>query len=265
MNKHGSYATTIIILFAILFNLLLLCILNTSFTSAQSYPAQSYPKIVPYVNDFAGLLTDDQELELNLIADRIEKNTSYEIAIVTVTGTGGQDRIEYANRLGDENGVGKKGASNGIVVLWSTGDDIGGAIATGRGAESIFNDAKVGRIGRASRPSFDSGDYYGAFIIILNGINGELNASLININSSVNASLDTLALDGGSTTVIIIFIVLVFLGIIIIPIFFDLEVSGGGGSFVSSGGFSGGGGFSRGGFSGGSFGGGSFGGGGGRF
>ena len=144
------------------------------------------PKIEPYVNDFAHLLTSDEIAKLNLQADAIEQNTTYEIAIVTVQNTEGQDRIEYANKIGDENGVGKKGKDNGVVVLWSVED--GGAIATGRFSESILNDAKVVRIGKAARPYFDNKQYYQAFSYILTQIGTEIQAKDINQSSSTNTS-----------------------------------------------------------------------------
>lgn len=130
------------------------------------------PKIEPYVNDFAHLLTSDEIAQLNLQADAIEQNTTYEIAIVTIQNTEGQDRIEYANKIGDENGVGKKGKDNGVVVLWSVED--GGAIATGRFSESILNDAKVVRIGKAARPYFNNKQYYQAFSYILTQLGTEI-------------------------------------------------------------------------------------------
>lgn len=147
--------------------------------SSISYTS-AVPKIVPYVNDFADVLTPEQELNLNLELDTIEKNTTYEIAIVTVPNTEGQERVEYANRIGDENGVGKKELSNGIVVLWSLDNEKGGAIGTGRGSEPIFNDAKVGRIGRDSEDYFFNGSYYEGFQIIIT----ELSSEIKNTNST---------------------------------------------------------------------------------
>jgi uncharacterized protein len=224
------------------------------------------PKIEPYVNDFAHLLTPEEITSLNLQVDAIEKNTTYEIAIVTVAGTEGQDRITYANKIGDENGVGKKGQDNGVVVLWSTGDDKGGAIATGRYSESILNDAKVVRIGKASRPYFDNGSYYQAFSFILTQIDSEITGKGIPTNSTLTGSTGTGS--GPDLFTIIIICIVVFAFIVIIS---NIIGSGSGGSGFATGAAVGSilsgssGGSSSGGFSGGSFGGGSFGGGGGRF
>ena len=219
------------------------------------------PKIVPYVNDFANVLSDDEELKLNLLCDSIEKNTSYEIAIVTISNTEGMDRIEYANKIGDLNGVGKKDQDNGVVVLWSLDNEKGGAIATGRFSESILNDAKVGRIGRESRKYFDGEKYYEGFDYIINEIRKEIN----NESKGYIETIESNELDMNSFIFfIIIFVVIIFL----IKVFASLLESNDDSSDSSSSyrGYSGG--YSSGSSSSSSsrgFGGGSFGGGGARF
>lgn len=151
-----------------IFVYIIICLLTGVFIFAASVSAATdIPRIEPYVNDFAGLLSPQDELKLNLLADDIENRTTFEIAIVTVQGTGGQDRLEFANMIGDQNGVGKKDSDNGIVVLWSVEDDQGGAIATGRGSESFITDSTTGTIGRAARPYFDKGDFYGGMNYIV--------------------------------------------------------------------------------------------------
>lgn len=227
------------------------------------FVSATVPKIEPYVNDFAHLLTSDEISKLNIQCDLIEQNTSYEIAIVTVQDTGGEDRIQFANKIGDENGVGKKDKDNGVVILWSIGDDAGGAIATGRYSESILNDAKVARIGKAARPLFDQGKYYEAFSQIVADIDKEIVASQ---DGSVTNS--TGLNPGGSSGsdgsglmlfIIIIFGIFVFLKIIgASDIFTGIAI----GSVLGRGSS---GGLSSSSSSGGSFGGGGFGGGGGKF
>jgi len=211
----------------------------------------AYPKIVPYVNDYANILSEEEEINLNLILDKIEENTTYEIAIVTVKNTEGQNVVEYANRIGDENGVGKKDTDNGIVILWSLDNEKGGAIATGRGSESIFNDAKVGRIGRSGEDYFYNGSYYGGFIVIIDGLNNELTGQVINSDE-----------DSSQINYALIFLLLIGAVFLVISSVNSLSNSRGSGGYSSSG-YSG---SSRGfGSSGTSFGGGSFGGGGAGF
>jgi len=176
-KKEMSGATLVIFiaeyLLALVIIVLLIIILLCPYISAE----QTYPQIIPYVNDFADVLSPAEETQINLLCDAIEQQTTFEIAVVTAVNTGGQDRVEYANRLGDNSGVGKADTDNGVVVLWSFGDDVGGAIATGRGAESILNDAKVGEIGRASRHFFDEKNYSGGFLYIVGRIGNVLGAS----------------------------------------------------------------------------------------
>ncbi len=213
------------------------------------------PKIEPYVNDFTHSLTSEQARELNLLADNIEQNTSWEIAMVIVPDTEGLDRLDYANKLGDENGVGKKDKDNGIVVLWSEGADRGIAIATGRYSESIFNDAKVGRIARAARPYFDNEQYYEGLKNITLELQKEIKGENIEIESSEDFDI---------TLIFILAIIGVVFFIILIGSLtdsFDGSYSSSSSSSGSSSSvFSG----SSGGSFGGSFGGGSFGGGGAR-
>lgn len=232
-----------------LYLIFIIFIISINITSA------AVPKIEPYVNDFAHLLTQDEITKLNLQADLIEKNTTYEIAIVTVENTGGEDRIQFANKIGDENGVGKKGKDNGIVVLWSIGDDAGGAIATGRYSESIFNDAKVARIGKAARPLFDEGKYYDAFSQILTDIDKELVTSQDgSVTNSTGLNPSTSGTDDSKWIIRIIFIVAV---IFFLLRFFDVgdifsgiaigSILGGLGGKKSGGGSFGGGSFGGGG------------------
>ena len=141
---------------------------------SQVVLAIDYPRIEPYVNDFANVLSDSEELVLNNLADAIEKNLTVEIAIVSVLTTQGEDRVLFANRIGDVNGVGKKDADNGIIILYSLDNERGGAIAVGRGIESVLNDAKVGRIGREHRPLFDEGNFAAGYTAIITDIQKEL-------------------------------------------------------------------------------------------
>ena len=211
------------------------------------------PKIEPYVNDFANVLTSEQISSLNLLIDEIEQNTTWEIAIVSVPNTEGMDRLEYANKIGDENGVGKLDKDNGLVVLWSEGEDRGLAIASGRYSESIFNDAKLARILRAARPYFDNQTYYEGYL----NITLELKQEIVAPTNETNTDAPT----NDFPIFFVIIIAIIFGAMIIIPIIknSDSDSSYSSSSYGRSSGSSSGssGGFSSGSFSGsGSFGGG---------
>ena len=205
-------------------------------------------KLSGYVNDFAGLLSPQDEARLTRICEDIERNSTVEVAVVTVKDTGGEGRVLYAAHVGEDNGVGKKATDNGVVVLWSLDNEKGGAISTGRGIDSILNAAKVGRIGRDSKPFFDSGNYSQGFEYILVNIKTEVGGGVV--ETTTNSS-------GNDIFWLILILVVIF---VVFTLLSDGGGSGGGSFRGTSGIFSGGGG--GGGFS---FGGGSFGGGGAHF
>jgi len=101
------------------------------------------------VNDFADLLTPEQEqaLESKLVA--YDDSTSTQIAIVIVMDLQGYEAVDYAVALGRKWGVGGKEFSNGIVILVSTGGAAGqrdAFIATGYGMEGAIPDVTADAI-----------------------------------------------------------------------------------------------------------------------
>jgi len=132
--------------------------------------AAGYPKLNRYVTDDAGILSSVEEQQLTMLIERVEAATGYEIAVLTVASTEGEDRMNFASRTGETSGIGKADLDNGVVVMWSLGNEQGGAIATGRGAESVLTDAQISRIGRASRSYFDNKEYYSGFEFIVKEI-----------------------------------------------------------------------------------------------
>jgi len=239
----------------------ILCILCIFYI--QCIQAYEYPTIVPYVNDFTGVLTSEQINLLNQHCDEIEENTSYEIAVVVLNTTNGADRLDYANHIGENNGVGKKATGTGLVILWTFENERGLAIATARGAgETYVNDAKAAEIARAARPLFEDEKYYEGFEQMLTQIE-----QTIHERDTENKGTGNQQLVGPFGNELIMLIII--FGAIGIIIWLILRKSG----YVGGGGWGSGttgtiagtlGSGSSGGFSGGSFGGGSFGGGGGR-
>jgi uncharacterized protein len=220
--------------------------------------ATVYPTLNGYVNDYSGVLTPQ---ERTLLTDRItliEKNTTVEIALVDVTTTNGEDLSQFATKIGDQNGVGKKATDNGIVVLISFDNQRGGFIATGKGIEGTITDVKATRIWDNSKSYFTNKQYYAGYSKILDGIESEIDAG----NSTAPSG------SGNDDFAFVIFALFAF-AIIVVIIVIILIVAGGGGGGSYGGGGSGSGGHrgssgsSSHSSSGGSFGGGGFGGGGG--
>jgi uncharacterized protein len=231
------------------------------------------PKLV---NDFAGLLTDAEEgqLERKLVA--YDDSTSNQIVIVTVTDLHGYAAVDYAVALGRKWGVGSKEFDNGVVILVSTGGEAGDRdafIAPGYGLEGAIPDITANAILETDLiPGLSSGNYYQGFDEAVN--------SLIQAAAGEYKAPPGYAERGRGKGGSGISIGKIIIAIIIISIFMMGRGGGRGGGFMSRrgyrgfggpfifpGGFGGGGGSFGGGFGGGGggfggFGGGSFGGGG---
>jgi uncharacterized protein len=81
----------------------------------------AFPKPNGYINDFAGVLDASSRAELNALVRDTEQATTVEIAVATVTSLDGMTIEEYANRLFQEWGIGKKGSDNGVLLLVAPG------------------------------------------------------------------------------------------------------------------------------------------------
>ncbi len=241
--------------------LLLFCVVPGS--KAQDIPAQPQPPKL--VNDFANILSPQEEaaLERKLVA--YDDSTSTQIAIVTIGTTGGYAMVDYAVKLGRKWGIGGKKFDNGIVILVATQDQKV-FIATGYGMEGAVPDITAQQIiDHSIVPNFRGGNFYRGLDLatsdIIKAAAGEYEAP---------AKAGQKQKGGGG------WFFLLFIGIIVLVIFLSSRGGGGhgGGGYnrrgrgYGLGPFLGGmflgsmlGGGSRGGFGGGGFGGGGAGGG----
>ncbi len=116
------------------------------------------------VNDFANILNDNQERQLERKLVIFDDSSSSQIVVLTVKSLNGLTKEEFADRVGEKWGVGQKGKNNGIVVLVKPkyGNDRGQArISVGYGLEGAIPDAIGKRIVENEMiPYFKAGDYY---------------------------------------------------------------------------------------------------------
>lgn len=126
-------------------------------TAAVPALAQTFPAHVGKVNDFAIVLTPAQRdlLESDLAA--LERETSAEVAVVTVASLDGRSIEEYATALFNEWGIGKADRDNGVLVLVSPADRAM-RIEVGYGLEPVLPDGLAGAIIRETfLPRFRDG------------------------------------------------------------------------------------------------------------
>ena len=143
---------------ASLWLLALLWLLPALGTSAQSLPPRPSPPRL--VNDLAHLMqpAEVDALEQKLIA--YNDSTSSQIAVVTVPNLDGGEIADYAQKLYESWGIGRKGKNNGILVLVAQ-QEHAARIQTGYGLEGAVPDALAKRIiSNVLVPAFRQNQYY---------------------------------------------------------------------------------------------------------
>lgn len=153
---------------------LLLLVLPMSFAESPSDIKISY-----LVNDYAGVFSDNEEIVLNSLLKEIYDSKTAEFAVVTIKSLDGYDSQNFAQAISD-GALGDSEKNNGLLLLIAV-EDRKYWFNVGRGLEPIFNDAKVGRIGRESLvPYFKDSLYLEGTISAVNEIAKELGVELTN-------------------------------------------------------------------------------------
>jgi uncharacterized protein len=208
-----------------------------------------------YVYDNEELLTTDQEETLNSVLRYLEEKTSIEFAVVTVSSYSGISIEDYANRMFNSLGLGKKDKDNGILLLVSK-DEGHARLEIGYGLESLLTDGICGRILDSFYvPNRDNGNHANSVIKTANGvlaiIGKEYNIDFVEDQESIVETIkkeDIVVSILKIVTCIILVIIMVYLQIHLnlssrSKLFYVGSSSRGGGHF--GGGLSGGGGASR--------------------
>ena len=223
--------------------------------------ASDIPQPVGWVNDFAGVLSQQDKEKLSSLIEELEQKTTTEIAVVTVNSISPYGEIEYARMLFDNWKPGKIGKDNGVLVLLAV-KERRWRIETGYGVEGILPDGLCGDIGRNYMvPYFKEGNYSEGLYLGVVKI-AQIVAKNANISLNLSQGVEDLAPKnvtsyGSVDHIITLILFCLFFGILFLPIFLGRRSDN-----VFWGGGSGGGGFGGGGFGGGGFGGGGGGGGG---
>jgi uncharacterized protein len=120
--------------------------------------AIAVPEYKGYVTDNANVL-GEWAPQIEELIKEIEKNTTAEIAVLTIDSLEGRNLEEYSLEIAQSWGVGKKDKDNGLLILISYKDKKY-RFETGYGLEGTLPDAKTGRIGRTIlTPYFQQGKY----------------------------------------------------------------------------------------------------------
>ncbi len=234
----------------------------SNFVAAKEIPAKPEGN-TRFVNDFAEILSPDQERALNAKLYTYYDSTSTELVIVTDKSLEGDDLFEYCQNLAQSWGIGQKGKNNGLLLYVSV-EDRAIRIHTGYGLEGAIPDFMAGRvIDDIIRPAFREGNY-------ALGINNGADALIKMAEGEFVFEAKDKAAKKNHLPIWVIIVIIIIIIIIVSNLgesggktyggrrgpFFGGPMGGWGGGGWSGGGFGGSGGGFGGGFGGGSFGGG---------
>lgn len=123
--------------------------------------ALEVPYLTGRVNDHAGLLSGEQRESLENLLAELEKNTTAQVAVLTIPSLEGENLEEYSLRVADTWKLGQREKDNGVLFLISTGDRAM-RLEVGYGLEGVLPDATCRRIlDGLVRPRFRAGDFPG--------------------------------------------------------------------------------------------------------
>lgn len=121
--------------------------------------AVSYPTVRGFVTDNANVIDPSYEAKITQLAQEIEKESTVEIAVVTVESLEGEEIGMYAEELFKQAAIGKKDKDNGLLILVAR-DSHDYRFEVGYGLEGTVTDSMKVNIGdRIIVPNFRNGDY----------------------------------------------------------------------------------------------------------
>lgn len=138
-----------------------------AFALAGAPPARAADEVVipeahGYVNDTAGVLSEETRAKLESFLDQVQRKTGAEFAVLTVASSAPLDPSDYKVRVFERWKLGKKGKDNGLLMLVSI-QEHAVRFETGYGLEGPLPDGLESRIVRERMvPRLRAGDVDGA-------------------------------------------------------------------------------------------------------
>lgn len=116
---------------------------------ASAYSPESLPNPQTVASAFVcnpdGILSAQEEAEINNICYSLQKKTDVELAVIAIQNADGYEAADFAQKVFNRWGIGKKDRNTGAMILLITGSrDI--RIHTGGGLEGLLPDAICERI-----------------------------------------------------------------------------------------------------------------------
>ena len=106
---------------------------------------EKFPKPTGAINDFAGVIPPQYKSAMNSLALEVLQKTGTSVVVATFKSIGDNDPADFANRLYEAWGIGKRGEDKGVLVFLAV-KERRVRIETGYGVEGILPDGLVGEI-----------------------------------------------------------------------------------------------------------------------
>ena len=98
-----------------------------------------------YVNDFANVLSEETESEIQTHAISLANETTAQVCVLTIDSLEGEDISEYSVKVFRDWGIGNEQENNGVLILLSV-DDREMWVTTGYGVEGTLTDITLGQM-----------------------------------------------------------------------------------------------------------------------
>ncbi|MCK4889175.1 MAG: TPM domain-containing protein [Candidatus Aminicenantes bacterium] len=137
------------------------------------YPV-GFPKLKGRVNDYANILFNDEERNIEWMLEDLEKKTSAQVVLLTIDTLDGDTIENYSIRLTEQEDwkIGQKGVDNGVILIISM-KERKLRLEVGYGLEGALTDLKSSYIIRKLIvPGFKKGEYYHAILRGLTTVSG---------------------------------------------------------------------------------------------
>jgi uncharacterized protein len=120
-----------------------------------------------YITDYADLLSVEEEELLKSKIESIRNNYSFDVAILTVNSTNGENIVTFAEDYFVDSNLGIGPTSNGLVYVIDMGDRAFRLVTSGEIGQKSFTDYGINSLNDKIGDKLSSGDYYQAMNILL--------------------------------------------------------------------------------------------------
>jgi uncharacterized protein len=139
----------------------------------QVNAADSFPERTGLVNDFANVIDPAIEEKINAVTSELLAKTEIPVVVVTMPDIGDSEYNDYANRLYEKWGIGKKGVDKGVIIFLTL-KERKMRIEVGYGLENVITDGTAGEVSDRYMVPFFKEDRFGEGLL-----NGTIAVSLI--------------------------------------------------------------------------------------